>query len=170
MKNVLSNADNLFSNLRWTGNPKSLNAARVLVVLVAFFLSVFTASAQEINARPTETTREVKSSENSATTAASEFLSDAERPVGLVQVEAKINALLLDIRALLQTESCAARFRESLEKTFSMKAEQVCPSMDLVNLIKGSTSFRASSETEKQELYYAVDFLIDVLDELSALN
>lgn len=126
------------------------------------------ATAQDMNVRPAEMSRTAKSGENSSTATGNDLKLNAERPAGLVHVEAKINALLDDIRVLLKTASVAERFNKILEKTLTINAEQVCPSLDLVYLIKGSAVFRASSKNEKQELYSAVDLLIDVLDELSA--
>lgn len=112
--------------------------------------------------------RTAKSNKNSATATASELQLNANRPAELDEFEAKINTLLTLVRAALVVESNAAKFHENIEQSIRMKSEQVCPSIGLMDLIKGSTPFTASPEIGKQELSYAVDFLSVVLNELSA--
>jgi hypothetical protein len=131
-------------------------------------MSAFAATAQEMNARPAEMNRTAKTSENSAATRASELQLNAERPTELAEFEAKINTLLTLVRTALVVESNAAKFHENLEQSIRMKSEQVCPSIGLMDLIKGSAPFTASPETGKQELSYAVEFLTVVLNEMSA--
>lgn len=156
------------SSLRWIVSSKTLISSQLFFVLIAFFMSVFTATAQETNARSAEMSRTAKSSENSATTTASERQLNAEHPAELAEFETKINTLLTLVRAALVVESNAAKFHENLEQPIRMKSQQVCLSIGLMDLIKGSAPFTASPETEKQELSYAVDFLSVVLNELSA--
>jgi hypothetical protein len=112
--------------------------------------------------------RSAKSSENSATTTASELQLKADRSAELDEFEVKINTLLTLVRTALVVESNAAKFHENLEQSIRMKSEQVCPSIALMDLIKGTAPFTASPETGKQELSYAVEFLSVVLNELSA--
>ena len=168
MKKVLFNVENLVSNRRWIVFSKSLISSQLFVVLIAFFLSANTATAQEMNTRPTEKSRAANSSVNSVTTTTSDLQLNANRPSELAEFEAKINTLLSLVRASLVVESNAAKFHENLEQSIRMKSEQVCPNIALMDLIKGSTPFTASSEMDKQELLYVIDFLNVVLNELSA--
>lgn len=155
------------SSLRWIVSSKSVIPSQLFTVLLTFFVSVFTATAQETNTRPAETSRTVKSNENSAATTVSELELNADRPAELAVFEAKINTLLALVRAELVLESNAVRFHENIEQTIRMKSEQVCPSIALVDLIKDSAPFTATPETGMQELRSAVDFLSVVLNQLS---
>lgn len=156
------------NSLRWIVGSKSLISSQFFAVLTAFLMSAFAATAQEMNTRPAEMSRTAKSNENSATTTASELQLYAERPTELAEFEAKINTLLTLVRTALAVDASKARFHENLEQSIRMKSEQVCPSIGLMDLIKGTAPFTASPETGKQELSYAVEFLSVVLNELSA--
>lgn len=127
-----------------------------------------TATAQDMNVRPVEINRTAKTSENRAATTASELQLNADRSAELDEFEVKINSLLTLVRTALVVESNAAKFHENLEQSIRTKSEQVCPSILLMDLIKGTAPFTASPETGKQELSYAVEFLSVVLNELSA--
>jgi hypothetical protein len=127
-----------------------------------------TTTARDMNVRPVEMSRTAKTSENRATTTASELQLNADRAAELDEFEVKINSLLTLVRTALVVESNAAKFHENLEQSIRMKSEQVCPSIGLMDLIKGTAPFTASPETGKQELSYAVEFLSVVLNELSA--
>jgi hypothetical protein len=131
-------------------------------------MSAFAASAQEMNARPAEMSRTAKSSESSAATRASELKLNADRSVELDEFEAKINTLLSLVRKALVIESNASKFHEKLEQSIRMKSEQVCPSIGLMDLIKGTAPFTASPNMDKRELNYTVEFLSVVLNEMSA--
>lgn len=152
---------------RWIVGSTSLILSQLFLVLIAFLTTAFSATAQETNTRSAEMSRTAKSSENSATTTASELQLNADRPAELDEFEVKINTLLTSVRTALVVESNAAKFHENLEQSIRMKSEQVCPSIALMDLIKGTAPFTASPETGKQELSYAVDFLSVVLNELS---
>jgi hypothetical protein len=153
---------------RWIVSSKTPKASQFFIVLLTFLATAFSAAAQETNTRSAEMSRTAKSSENSATATASELQLNANRPAELDEFEAKINTLLTLVRAALVVESNAAKFHENLEQSIRMKSEQVCSSIALMDLIKGTAPFTASPESGKQELNYAVDFLSVVLNELSA--
>lgn len=144
------------------------NTSQFFVVLITFLMSAFAATAQEMNTRPAEMSRTVKSSENNAATAVSERQLNADLPAEMAEFEAKINTFLTLVRAALVVESNKARFQDNLEQSIRMKSEQVCPSIGLMDLINGSAPFAVLPETGKQELIYAIDFLSVVLNELSA--
>lgn len=119
------------------------------------------ATVQDMNTHPAE---------DKTTTDVLGLKISAERPAGLVSIEAEINLILIDIRTLLATDSNATQFYKIQEQTFRKKTEQICPSIDVMNLISGSSPFRASQKTEKNELFIAFDFLSDVLNDLSVLS
>lgn len=168
MKTLLLHLSQKSNSLRWTVKAKSHHSIPLFAFLLTLLMSVFTATAQDINTRPAEMSRTAKSSENSATTNASDLELITDRSAELDEFEAKFNSLLTLVRAALVVESNAVKFHENLEQSIRMKSEQVCPSIALMDLIKGATPYTASSETGKQELSYAVDFLSVVLNELSA--
>ena len=153
---------------RWIVSSKILISAPLFSVLVAFLMSAFAATAQEVNTRPAEMSRTAKSSENNSITADSELQLNIHRPTELAKSESKINKLLTSVRTALLIESNAVKFHENLEQSIRTESEQVCPVIPLVDLIKGSTLFIASPETDNQELRHAIDLLTILLNELSA--
>jgi hypothetical protein len=166
MKTSLLSLSQKSNSLRWTISKKAL---LLPIILIVFNTSGFRVWGQAPgNARPAEMSRTAKFSENSATSTASELQLNADRSVELDEFEAKINTLLTLVRTALVVESNAAKFHENLEQSIRMKSEQVCPSIALMDLIKGAAPFTASPETGKQELIYAVEFLNVVLNEMSA--
>lgn len=153
---------------RWIVSEESLISSQFFVVLIAFLMSAFAATAQETITRSAEKNRTSKSTENSATTAVSDVQLNANLSAELDELEVKINSLLTPVRTALVVESNATKFHENLKQSIRMKSEQVCPSIALMDLINGSEPFTASPNTGKQELSYAVEFLSVVLNELSA--
>lgn len=75
------------------------------------------------------------------------------------ELEIKINALLKEARSQLQDVSNRKWLEENLQNSLRMKSAQVCPNVQLLDLMFGNEPFTASSNMDKQELLYAIDFL-----------
>lgn len=144
---------------RWIVSSKSMTSSQFCIVQIALLTTAFSASAQETNTRSAEMSRTAKSSENSATTTASELQLNADRSAVLDEFEVKINTLLKEVRNQLLEVSNAQWFEENLQNSLRMKSAQACPNIGLIGLIKGNEPFVSTSKMDKQELLYAIEFL-----------
>jgi len=157
--NCVNQLARLNSSPRWIVSSKFLIPSQLFTVILVFFVSVFAATAQDMNTRPAETSRTVKSSDNSAATAVSELQLNADRPAELAVFEAKINNLLSEVRKQLAVASNKEWFRQNLEKSIRDKSEQVCPTIRLLDLMYGDAVFVCAPIQDKQELLCAITFL-----------
>lgn len=128
-----------------------VNLRDLFLVLISIFslnlvFSQETVSRSERSENPSKSS-EVSAQENSKI--------DPEQK----EMEVKINALLKEVRSQLQDVSNKKWFEENLQNSLRMKSAQVCPSVHLLDLMLGSNPFVYSSELDKQELLYAIEFL-----------
>lgn len=138
---------------RWIVSSKSLISSQFFVVLIAFLMSTFAATAQEMKTRTAESSRTAKSASTS-----SRVEQSALNPE-LKKLGVKINLLLNEARTQLSEASNKQWFSENLQSSLSAKSAQVCPNIALVDLMLGSQSFILTPEMDKQELLYVIDFL-----------
>ena len=138
---------------RWIVSSKSLISSQFFVILIAFLMSAFAATAQEMNTRPAEMSRTANSA-STASTVEQSALNPELKELGI-----KINLLLNQVRTQLGDASNKQWFSENLQSSLSAKSAHVCPNIALVDLMLGTQSFILTSEMDKQELLYVIDFL-----------
>jgi len=129
------------------------NTSQFFVVLIAFLMSAFAATAQESNTRSAERSRTANSA-STASTVEQSALNPELKELGI-----KINLLLNQARTQLADVSNKQWFSDNLQSSLIAKSAQVCPNIALVDLMLGTQSFIATPEMEKQELLYFIDFL-----------
>jgi hypothetical protein len=138
------------------------NTPQFFVILIAFLMSAFAATAQETNTPSAERSRTA----NSVSTAS--IVEQSALNPELKELGIKINLLLNQVHTQLGDAANKQWFSDNLQSSLIAKSAQVCPSIGLMDLINGSAPFAVLPETGKQELIYAIDFLSVVLNELSA--
>ena len=138
---------------RWIVGSKSLISSQFFVVLTAFLMSAFTATAQEMNTPSAERSRTANNASTPSTVEQS-ALNPELKELGI-----KINLLLNQVRTQLADASNKQWFSENLQSSLSAKSAQVCPNIALVDLMLSTESFILTPEMDKQELLYVIDFL-----------
>lgn len=138
---------------RWIVSSKTQISSQFFVILVAFLMSAFAATAQETNTRSAEMSRTAKSASTS-----SKVEQSALNPE-LKELGIKINLLLNQVRTQLADASKKQWFSENLQSSLSAKSAQVCPNIALVDLMLGTQSFILTQDMDKQELLGVIDFL-----------
>jgi hypothetical protein len=142
-----------YNSRRWIVSSTSLMSSQFFVILIAFFMSAFAATAQEMNTRPAE-----MSNKANRAPAISRVEQSSLNPE-LKELGIKINFLLNQVSTQFGDASNKQWFSENLQSSLSAKSAQVCPNIALIDLMLGTQSFILTPEMDKQELLYVIDFL-----------
>ncbi len=142
-----------FNSRRLIISSTSLMSSQFFVVLIAFLMSAFAATAQEMNTPSVERSRTA----NNASTSSS--VEQSALNPKFKELEIKINSLLNEARTQLGDASNKQWFSENLQSSLSAKSAHVCPNIPLIDLMLGTQSFILTPEMDKQELFYAIEFL-----------
>ena len=129
------------------------NTSQFFVVLIAFLMSAFAATAQESNTRSAERSRTANSA-STASTVEQSSLNPELKELGI-----KINLLLNQVHTQLGDAANKQWFSDNLQSSLIAKSAQVCPNIALVDLMLGTQSFILTQEMDKQELLHVIDFL-----------
>lgn len=129
------------------------NTPQFFVILIAFLMSAFAATAQETNTPSAERSRTA----NSVSTAS--IVEQSALNPELKELGIKINLLLNQVRTQLGDAANKQWFSDNLQSSLSAKSAQVCPNIALVDLMLGTQSFILTQEMDKQELLHVIDFL-----------
>jgi len=129
------------------------NTPQFFVILIAFLMSAFAATAQETNTPSAERIR-AANSVSTASTVEQSALNPELKELGI-----KINLLLNQVHTQLADAANKQWFSENLQSSLIAKSAQVCPNIALVDLMLSSQSFILTQDMEKQELLHVIDFL-----------
>jgi hypothetical protein len=130
---------------------KVVNFRDLFLILISVF-SLNLVFSQEDNSR---LVRGENGSSSSAVTATESSKINPE----LKELEVKINFLLKEVRSQLRDGSNLLWFEENLQSSLRMKSAQACPSVHLIELVRGNEAFVVTPNMDKQELLYAIEFL-----------
>jgi hypothetical protein len=129
------------------------NTPQFFVILIAFLMSAFAATAQETNTPSAERSRTA----NSVSTAS--IVEQSALNPELKELGIKINLLLNQVHTQLGDAANKQWFSDNLQSSLIAKSAQVCPNIALVDLMLSTESFILTPEMDKQELLHVIDFL-----------
>jgi hypothetical protein len=142
-------AENALKNQRWNLSG--------FLTLILIFTTVLMLGATNVFAQQSYTKPNEISNERPAVTATAADFSNEMK--AFTELEVKVNSLLKEARILLAEESNKQWFQENLEKGLRQKSEQVCPNLPVLTLMFGNDPFVCTPNMDKQELFYAIEFL-----------
>lgn len=127
---------------------------RFKFLLFALFLSFSLSAQTEVTSGEHQTSRQMAAAIKSSDTKPSISSYAATK-----ELEKEINSVLNDIRVRLMDENVKLNFEASFAPEMYRKGEQVCPSVDLKNLILGRDTYVVTTVVSDQEMKHALDLL-----------
>jgi hypothetical protein len=137
---------------RWTvGSKNSILLMSLVAICVCFSSKV---QAQEEISKERNERAATAVSGTAPSTVEQSSLNPELKELGI-----KINVLLKDVRSQLRDASNLLWFEENLQNSLRLKSAQACPSVHLIELVRGNEAFVVTPNMDKQELLYAIEFL-----------